>query len=63
MAQPEFYPEGTTPRIKDTRKRLWVKILSVFQNFGGTFATNNPRPTDTVRKLKHKVNKSQQGVS
>lgn len=63
MPHPEFYPEGTTPRRKDTRLRLWKKILGVYQNAAGALATNNPRIKDTLRKTKLKVNKSQQGVA
>lgn len=63
MPQPDFYPEGTTARITDTRKRTWVKILGAFQNFPGALADNNPRRTDTVKKLKVKVNKALQGVT
>lgn len=63
MPHPEFYSEGTVPRIKDTQHRLWTKILGVYQNSAGALATNNPRIKDTLRTLKRKVNKAQQGVA
>lgn len=63
MPQPEFYPEGVTPQIWDTHYRAWVKILGTLQNIPGALAANNPRIGDTLRQVKVKVNKAQQGVT
>ena len=54
MAQPTYYAEGTTPRLRDTRYRVMTKILGETQNLGGALSANNPKPFDTMRVLKQK---------
>lgn len=63
MPQPDFFVEGTTPRIKDTRHRTWTKILGSYQNLGGALPGNNPRAKDSMRRLKRKLVSALQGVS
>lgn len=61
MPHPDFYPEGITPRIKDTRYRRWVKTLGACKaEFGGS-ADSNPRIGDSLRVVKHKCLKSIRG--
>lgn len=55
MAHPEFYPEGTTPRIGDTRYRRWMKMLGAKRNQNLGTAANNPRSGDTLRRVKLKL--------
>lgn len=41
MATPTFFPEGTTPRIKDTKRRIQMKILgAILDTAPGSGATD-----------------------
>lgn len=55
MPHPEFYPEGVTPRIKDSKYRRWVKILGAAKAAFGGSASSNPRIGDSLRAVKRKV--------
>lgn len=55
MAHPEFYPEGSTPKIGDTRLRRWMKMLGAKKNQGLGTAQYNPRKGDTLRQVKLKL--------
>lgn len=55
MAEPSFYPEGATLRIKDTERRRWIKKLGSVRNSGLGTAANNPRIKDSLRRVKLKL--------
>jgi len=55
MAHPEFFPEGSDPRIGDTRYRRWVKMLGQKRNQGLGSATNNPSIGESLRRVKMKL--------
>lgn len=55
MPQPDYYAEGTDSKIRDTKLRLYTKILGATQNsLGGALSANNPKRFDTRRRLKQK---------
>lgn len=58
MAQPWYYAEGTGQRFSDTRLRVWTKILGAIQSQAGSDSTNDPKPEDTLRRIKQKINKA-----
>lgn len=62
MSEPSFLSEGTTPRLTDTKQRVLTKWLGVLQNRAGALASNNPRPDDTIYKLKQKIDKALTGT-
>ena len=43
----ETYPGGTAPRITDTKRVKWAKLLI---KLGGTV-----QPTDTIRQIQAKI--------
>lgn len=55
MAQPSYYATGTTPNRTDPKLKRWTRILGVYQNRPGAQASNNPLPTDPVRRIKEKI--------
>lgn len=62
MSQPSFLSDGTTPRVTDTKQRVLTKWLGALQNRAGALAANDPRPDDTIWKLKQKIDKSLTGT-
>lgn len=62
MAQPAFLSNGTTPLATDTKWFLWVRILGKVQNEAGALPHNDPKPTDTIRMLRLKLDRSLAGL-
>lgn len=58
MSNPTYYSEGTTPRLKDTKYKVWTKILGAIQNNVAANPAYNPRKSDTLRQVKQKINKA-----
>ena len=48
---------GSTPKLRDTKTRLWAKILAEFRTAAGvTDDETAPKRSDTLRVLRKKVN-------
>jgi hypothetical protein len=55
MPEPAYIGSGTSPRNTDTRLVRWTKMLGRYQNLDGADPTNNPKRTDTLRRIKLKL--------
>lgn len=60
---PESYGSGVIPQTSDSKRMLWVKKLLVIQSQVDTpLERNNPKIADTIRVLKLKCVRAENGI-
>lgn len=62
MAKPDFFGDGSTPKIHDTLEIVWKKILGAKQDAlgGGADTANDPKIHDTIQETKRKFERAVQ---